>query len=637
MNPAERLQSFAVGDHPSYRPDIDGLRAIAVISVVTFHAAPGRLPGGFIGVDIFLVISGFLISTIIIKGLTDGSFSYHEFYGRRISRIFPALIVVLSACLLAGLAILSDDELRGLGKHIAAGAGFVSNIALWLESGYFDGSSDYKPLLHLWSLGVEEQFYIFCPLLLVLLSGRKIGYLAPLATVAAISFAVNVYESDVDPVAAFYLSIARFWELLVGSCLAWIVLQRDAYPAPLSSKRSAVSLLGLCLLAASLVTVDKTRSFPGWWAALPAAGTVLVIWAGPHAWPNRALLSNPIAVWIGLISYPLYLWHWPALSFLRILEGGEIAQWKRFTAIAAAVLLAWLTYEAIERPVRRSGSQFVIPVALVLSMSVVGSVGIYLHASNGIDWRLHPPTLVNAGEVGHGHFFEYIRTNSFPCTPSDIRANTGDWNGIVRCFQSKSGDLKDIALIGDSHAEHLFPGLADRLPARNVAFYGRGGLPFLGNKEFDRIFEFVISDSNITTVIIAANWRQKLRQLPTAEWKSTLGKTVSYFVEHGKSVYLIGDVPQFSFLPNRCKFAGRLGLENKCSEWEELSGGGQEPALREIAEAGGVEFIPVSQLFCRDRRCSMAHDGAVLFRDEHHLNIPGSAMVADKIASRLPR
>ena len=209
-------------DHPKYRPDIDGLRAIAVLSVVGFHAAPGRIPAGFIGVDIFFVISGYLITSIILKGLEAGTFNFAEFYGRRVKRIFPALLIVLLASLAIGYFILLDDQFKELGKHIAGGAGFVSNLVLWGESGYFDNAADFKPLLHLWSLGIEEQFYIVWPFLLWLAWKQRFNYLPVLLVIAFASFALNIYTVSSDPVAAFYSPLTRFWELLVGSILAYI-------------------------------------------------------------------------------------------------------------------------------------------------------------------------------------------------------------------------------------------------------------------------------------------------------------------------------------------------------------------------------------------------------------------------------
>lgn len=307
--------------HPKYRPDIDGLRAIAVLSVVIFHAFPSWIQGGFIGVDIFFVISGFLISTIIFENLDKGTYSFTEFYTRRIKRIFPALILILMASYAFGWIMLFADEFKQLGKHIAGGAGFVSNFVLWKEIGYFDNSAETKPLLHLWSLGIEEQFYIIWPILLWLAWKCKFNLLLVTVAVASISFWLNLQGINQDSLAAFYSPQNRFWELLCGSLLGWLVLNYNNFFLSLSSRfQSIISFIGFFLLIYGFWYINKNLSFPGTWALIPTLGAVLIIAAGPQAWINRKILSHPIMVWFGLISFPLYLWHWPLLSFMRIVE-----------------------------------------------------------------------------------------------------------------------------------------------------------------------------------------------------------------------------------------------------------------------------------------------------------------------------
>jgi peptidoglycan/LPS O-acetylase OafA/YrhL len=302
-----------------YRRDIDGMRAVAVVAVIAFHAFPSSLKGGFIGVDIFFVISGFLISSILFSGLERNKFSFAEFYIRRAKRIFPSLSLMLIGCLVFGWFALLADEYRLLGKHVFAGAGFVSNWLLLSEKGYFDKASETKPLLHLWSLGIEEQFYLLWPFLLWV--GRKIrlNLLVVIGAVLIASFVINVLYIRSDPVSMFYTPQSRFWELLIGATLAYLSLHHRGFFS--SFNRVVQELLsgtGMALIVVGLVVLTSAHKFPGLWALLPTMGTALVIAAGPKAWLNRNILSNPVFVWIGLVSYPLYLWHWPLLCFPRI-------------------------------------------------------------------------------------------------------------------------------------------------------------------------------------------------------------------------------------------------------------------------------------------------------------------------------
>jgi peptidoglycan/LPS O-acetylase OafA/YrhL len=395
--------------HPKYRADIDGLRAIAILSVVGFHAFPFWVKGGFIGVDIFFVISGFLISTILIGSLERNSFSFYEFYIRRTKRIFPALLLVLIATFLFGWFVLMPDEYKQLGKHIAGGAGFVSNFVLWYESGYFDNAAETKPLLHLWSLGVEEQFYIIWPLILWFAWKKRLNLLTIAIVVGAISFALNVYEVRNDVVAAFYSPQTRFWELMAGSILAYMTRHRqNIFPIKIKHRldawlslidkaqspyvngkvlRNVQSLFGAVLIFIGILVITKEKNFPGWWAVLPILGAVLIISAGVQAWLNRVVLSNRILVWFGLISFPLYLWHWPLLTFARIVEIEEPSIETRIAAVVISVVLAWLTYSLIEKPLRFGKHSKNKTITLLFLMSITGLVGYYCYDRDGLGFR----------------------------------------------------------------------------------------------------------------------------------------------------------------------------------------------------------------------------------------------------------
>jgi len=358
MSSAERVESAPA---PRHRPDIDGLRAIAILSVLGFHAFSSVFPGGFVGVDIFFVISGYLISGILLRGLEGNRFQISTFYARRIKRIFPALALVLLATGIAGWYLLLADEFRALAKETAAGAGFVANITYWKETGYFDQANALKPLLHLWSLGVEEQFYLVWPLLLAITWKRRMNPLAVTSALLLVSFILNVARVRNHEAATFYLITFRFWELALGGTYAcWEV--RRAHRSDVPPQRSftkdvpavsnTLAACGLFALLVSIVLLHSTLLWPGWWAVPPTAGSLMLIAAGPNAWVNRNVLAARPMVFVGLISYPLYLWHWPLLSFSRIVNTEATTALMNSLLLLLAGLLAWLTYKFVERPVR---------------------------------------------------------------------------------------------------------------------------------------------------------------------------------------------------------------------------------------------------------------------------------------------
>lgn len=441
--------------HPAYRPDIDGLRAIAVLLVVFHHAFPQSLKGGFIGVDLFFVISGFLISTIIFQNLQQGTFSFLDFYKRRAKRIFPALCLVLIASFVCGWFVLLPADYKQLGKHIAAGAAFVSNFAFWSESGYFDSGSKLKPLLHLWSLGIEEQYYIFWPLIVLLAWKRKISLFKVCLVLFALSFAINIVTAKSNPVAAFYSPLSRFWELLIGSVLAYTSLQ--SAKASVSANKSTnannvTAWMGVALLAIGVYFINPERRFPGFWALFPTVAAYLLIKAGPKAWFNQHVLSNKLLVWVGLISFPLYLWHWPILVFAEIRSDESGAAYK-LGLIALSILLAWLTYRFVERPIR-FGQLVVatkkIPLALCGLLLATAMTGGYAYQRDGFSFRFPKfiqALLNNQPKLDEGwRSGECILDQGHPS--SEFSPNCVDKNKRPLLF-----------LWGDSHAAALYPGL----------------------------------------------------------------------------------------------------------------------------------------------------------------------------------
>ena len=497
------LSPYAAG---SYRPDIDGLRAFAVTSVVLYHAFPKVVTGGFVGVDVFFVISGFLISKILFSEITEHRFSFTAFYGRRIRRIFPALAVCLAAVLAYGFVVLTPPELAQLGKHVFFGAGFLSNVVLWYESGYFDSAATYKPLLHLWSLGIEEQFYILWPALLwvVFRLKAKIGRL--LAMLFLASFLINVALSISDISAAFYLPFSRFWELLAGAGLAW------RRPVVLSTNvRSWISFAGTAALLTSAALITAEMRFPGWIALLPVAGAVALIFAGPEAAVNRTVFSNRAIVFVGLISFPLYLWHWPLISFAYVIRLGKAPTPLMATAlVAASFLLAWATYRFIEYPVRFGAHRHRRTQIVAAGVAVLGACGLAVWTKNGFPERFPALANIDIRKIGNAKL------------DADFKPTKGmevldlDWILVTHLGHGE----RKVALSGDSQLFHYGPRvqqLADegQLVANTYFVTGPGCAPVPGLIRRDKfarcarlsgILIDLVQREKVQSVVLGAAW-----------------------------------------------------------------------------------------------------------------------------------
>jgi peptidoglycan/LPS O-acetylase OafA/YrhL len=625
--------------HPEYRPEIDGLRAIAVLAVVCFHAFPSSIRGGFIGVDIFFVISGFLISTIILQNLALGQFSLSDFYQRRIKRIFPALGLVLSTCLAFGWLALLADEYKQLGIHTASGAAFISNFVFWRESGYFDNASETKPLLHLWSLAIEEQFYIIWPLLLWIAWKLKINLLLLTIVLLLLSFALNVSGIGPDKIATFYSPQTRAWELLTGAIIAHIGLTSNQ-PRQLNTSlprhtQNILSLLGLSLLVIGFFFTTNKDAFPGWIALLPVVGTAVIIWTGSNTWLSKHILSHPLLVWFGLISFPLYLWHWPLLSFARIIESEIPSKGIRLAAICIAILFAWLTYRFLEKPIRTSPTQpRRTALMLVAAMLGVGLLGVFVYKTDGLEARRNATPSLHEGETGHSPFHQYIYRNYSLCAEKTIADGSLRWEGMVQCGQSKDDPKVDVALIGDSHAEHVFIGLAEGLKDKNVAFFIRNSAPYLSNPEYSAIYAHLIADRDIKQVVLTMWWIGRI----TPSTKAEILRAAGALIDTGKEVFITDDVPNFPFDPQKCR--GRRWLSTSDPTCTMSQAAATEQAyvhmLSEIVKADPrIKLISTQTLLCNGRDCNMTRDGKLLYRDYNHLNVNGSKYVGEALAKEI--
>jgi peptidoglycan/LPS O-acetylase OafA/YrhL len=665
------------------------LRAVAILLVIGFHAFPHAVWGGFIGVDIFFVISGFLISTIIISSLERGRFSFVEFYARRIRRIFPALMVVLTSCLVFGWFALLADEYQQLGQHVAGGAGFVANFLFWHESGYFDNAADTKPLLHLWSLGVEEQFYIAWPLVLWLAWKRHFNLFTLTFALLIASWLLNVWLVRNHQVATFYLPPTRFWELLSGSVLAQLTLHKpSAFPklkhwldvqlgrlvyaeppvANGKTLRDVQSLLGALLILMGMFIITKARHFPGWWAALPVLGAVLIIAAGAQAWFNRVVLANRVLVWFGLISFPLYLWHWPLLSFARIMEGETPSRGIRLAAVGIAIILAWLTYRWIEKPLRLGTHGKAKTIGLVLLMGMVAAVGYGLCKWEGLPSR-HGALTESLSPFKAAKLVNLACQHAHP----DLTRNEG-----VRCRQSQSS-APTVLLLGDSHSGHLYQGLADEMLHSKdtlLSIFWGGCTPFFGIESRAKggadscteitgyVIRFAEEHRSVHTVIMSArgalyisgvgfnepehNLTLSLVGKPEVTdfaevFKIGMRETLQRLLAKQKKIIFVLDNPELGFDPKTCIESRPLRLSGKIktpcavsrAAFDERNRAYRELVFTVLKDFPTVQIFDAAAQLCDAEWCWAMKDGKMLYRDDDHLSVEGSRLMAKALVQRL--
>ena len=613
---------------PNYRNDIDGLRAIAVLLVVVYHGFPNFLKGGFLGVDIFFVLSGFLITGIIGTDLNAAGFNLQQFYFNRIRRIFPALLVVMMTVLVAGWFVLRQEEYIQLGNETLAGSFFYSNFLYLSQNNYFDVASDLKPFLHLWSLSIEEQFYLLYPFVLLFLNrffNKRRIQLAAISILAIVSFVFCFLIAD-SASQAFFLPMARWWELLFGGVLA------------LSTRKSRITVThpnlfalgGFVSIAVGVALASFIESFSTYMGLTVVIGTLLLIASGQDSTLVQSTTGRKPLVEIGKISYPLYLWHWPILVLARIHYGRNPPGQTRLLLIVLAFVLAWVTTKLIEKPIRfgprRARTVFVLSSVLVLT----GIASLVVANNEGFPGRpANNQQIGFEGDTGHSQFHKYISDNYFPCTPADVYQSSLAWEGHVRCNQSKKDQPIEVLLLGDSHAEHFFIGLAKSLKNKNVGFYIRSVPINRADPEFNFIYRATIANPSIKTVILGNKWDER---------DTSRDELVAIFhelSESGKQVFITDDVPTFDIDPDACKFTG------VCPQSVPYSAVLQTPNYLSLIDATNadpeVTLIKTYEYLCNGSEgCSMHNDHQILYRDSNHLNILGSQMIGRLIAHDYP-
>jgi peptidoglycan/LPS O-acetylase OafA/YrhL len=616
----------------SYRADVDGLRAVAVLLVVLYHGYPAEFNAGQIGVDLFFVISGYLITGLIVDDLTKGHFLFSAFYARRIRRIFPALMVVLFFSLTFGWFTLLSFDFEQLGRQVLAGSLFAANLLYWNDVGYFDMAAEKKPLLHLWSLGVEEQFYIFFPMILVFV--RKEFRLRTVAILFLVSFALYILMGRSSPSSAFYLPHSRFWQILAGALL--IVWQRKRI-CNTHLRSNVAALTGVAFLMLSLYVFRQPSAFASYFSLFPVIGAMLLLYAR-SSWINSTLLSTRPMVFIGKISFPLYLWHWVLLSYCHIFEDSKPFIEVRNPALILSFLLAWMTYVWVERPVRFGRWKDCSVFVLLLPFFTVIAAGGYVFFSGGAPERAAAQiSQLNEGDVGQQEFIAYLKKHSYPCADRGWVAIVNEKDVSSRCAQSHTGTaIPTYVLLGDSHAEHLFSGLAEQHPGVTFAYTTREGLPLLSNQGFSEVFQAIRSDGSVKGVLLSAHWASKLQSIDSKAFFEDLRATLTYFTSQGKVVYLFDDVPIFPFNAERCAYADRIFISNMCAvDIGAVTGTPLE--LYTVVADPLVTYLNLEKYLCEKGVCSMAREGRLMYRDRNHLNSNGSRYVAQAIDKEYPK
>jgi peptidoglycan/LPS O-acetylase OafA/YrhL len=647
--------------HPKYRPDIDGLRAVAVLSVLFFHSGFGAFSGGYVGVDVFFVISGYLITTIIVREIAAGEFSIRAFYERRFRRILPALVGVVLASLIVGCLLLPPDSVVELGRSAVATALFSSNIFFYLESGYFDAPAELKPLLHTWSLAVEEQYYIFFPLLLLFLArfGQR-HYLAGLLVLGLASFMASVLWTASQPSLAFYLIPTRAWELFLGSVLALHVL-----PAPTARPwREVLTLVGVALIAYSVFVFDATTVFPGSAAAVPTLGAALVIYAGLGGGSVvAAALSWRPVVFVGLISYSLYLWHWPVIVYTKLLTIHEPSVTVIAAMIAVTFVLSILSWRYIETPLRvgdilrKPGS--LLRASVLASLAIV-VVGLSLVAADGLPGRY---------EVYFPEAFDTERQRWNDCKKVSARLDSG--RGL--CPLGADGAEAQFILWGDSHAESLASGIdlsASDAGVAGVFATESACAPLLhierpGRRKCElfnvTVLAYIAERSELETVILVGRWAllasgtrykkesgEPVQLLDTladegatssneALFELGLRRTVSALTDMGRRVVILETVPEVGFeVPSAYLIAELTGrnvqtlIAPTVAEYSERNRAASS-VLASLADSGAVQIIKPATTLCDEKVCAVTARGVPLYRDSNHLSTFGARYLAPQM------
>ncbi len=658
-----------------YRSEIDGLRAVAVLPVILFHAGFEFFSGGYIGVDVFFVISGYLITTILVEEIEHGKFSLLRFYERRARRILPALFFVMLCCLPFAWMWMLPGQMKDFSQSLAAVSLFISNILFWRQTGYFSLASEEKPLLHTWSLAVEEQYYLLFPVFLVLVwrFGRGRVFWS-IILLFAISLALSEWGWRNKPTPNFYLAPTRIWELLAGSIAAFIASKSVV------KKSDSLSMLGLGAIVISIFAYDESTPIPSLYALAPVLGAVFVILFAQNGTIAARLLCAKPLVGIGLISYSAYLWHQPVFAFARIRSINDPSSLLMASAACLSLILAVFSWKYVEQPFRNGKRTIVKKRSSVFAISALGSLaflgfGLWGNAQQGISWRIDKQVLQILSEANSKASDKCLYS---PVKPFPVP--------LAGCESLVSNDNGKVLLLGDSHSMSISSEVSNALNAANFsAFHASysGCIPFVGFRRFDRgrdhkCSEFVESalvyaqDNNIDTLIFTARfpWYYFGNYYDNGEGGHEPGNDITLDVESVSSsfpdsrsrrnrvlstleerivelsqnykVVLVAPVPEngwdvITIAAKRAMFNGLNDTEVTSSYDRYLI---RTLPIRELfgglaSELGNVKVAEIQNGFCstRTRRCKAFTQGRSLYFDDDHLSLSGARIAAEIISS----
>lgn len=633
-----KQNSFVTGKQ-TYRADIDGLKGLAILLVFVFHYASVLVPGGFVGVDVFFVVSGYLIGRSVYQSVEAKKFKLSTYFANRAKRIFPSLIVMLAALWAFGWFAFLPKEFASLGKHIGGASVFISNWMLWREVGYFDTSADLKPLLNLWSLGVEEQFYLLFPFIVFLALRLK----RQLLLILGIIFLATLVASEMNikdmRAWAYFHPLSRFWELLAGGILAYAELRpwytRTCRANLINQLKQGCSLGGIGLLMFAAFGYSKSTVFPGAHALLPVMGATLIIAAGPTSLVNRWILSNKCIVYVGLISYPLYLWHWPLISVVRVIDGMEPSAGIKAVLALLTIALSVVSYQWLEKPIRfgRFNKRRLTPIVLWGVLLMLGALGYTTFKKDGYPERFEnnvPEQIVEPLSEEKGQVVLVGDSNGL-MYESALRSAYGK-NGYGLIANSRGGcmplwnlERHDPGYMPDGCSGSINKGYAEALNNSDVrevivigSFAGLGNIYDISKPEEDAVAQGRVHSD-------ATKWAIFERQLDA---------TVKMFEGKGKKLIFFYTTPNLDFDPIACenrplRLISSLKQDCAISKSKVLETQRQYRAVFERIKSryGFTEFFDPAEVLCNENICIAAKDGVVLYEDPSHLNAAGANLV----------